>query len=235
MKKAQNRRRHRQYKTQQADVSYSGNSAMSKPSSNQYQYLRLIVGLIGKLLHSVVSVLLMRGGKRLYMIGTFISACWLQREINNNGFTNIFPGSVSNDMSSRGGFNIFQGVRALQDCPQQYVAKNYDSYDIGMKITHKENVYECTEAPCMWKVIGMCTDNVFWPLSSTSSSRNMQAVSLDESSLPTEPTNLSIGTHPSTSTLPARPGIPNNEQVTGESRRLDSVPVPDTIINLLMQ
>ena len=136
----------------------------------------------------------MRGGKRLYMIGTFITACWLQGEINNNGFTNIFPGSVSNDVSnSMGGFNIFQGVRALQDCPQQYVANNYDSYDVGMKVTHEENVYECTESPCMWKVIGTCTDNVFWPLSSTSPSRNMQAVSLDELSIPTEPNPTETG------------------------------------------
>ena len=56
-----------------------------------------------------------------------------------------------------------------------------------MKVTHEENVYECTESPCTWKVIGTCTDNIFWPLSSTSSSRNMQAVSLDEPSIPTEP------------------------------------------------
>ena len=56
-----------------------------------------------------------------------------------------------------------------------------------MKVTHEENVYECTESPCTWKVIGTCTDNVFWPLSSTSPSRNMQAVSLDEPSIPTEP------------------------------------------------
>ena len=88
----------------------------------------------------------------------------------------------------------------------------------------------------MWKVIGMCMDNVFWPLSSTSSSRNMQAVSLDGSSSkstepnPTEPedsseseaqTNLPTRTHPSISTLPARPGISNNEHVTSsESRRI---------------
>ena len=213
----------------------SSKSATSKPSSssNQYQYFGLILGLIGKLLHSVVSVLLMRGGKRLYMIGTFITACWLQGEINNNGFTNIFPGSVSN--SALGGFNIFQGVRALQDCPEHYVARDYNSYDVGMKVTHEENVYECTESPCMWKVIGTCTDNVFWPLSSTASYRNMQAVSLDEPSMPTEPnptepedsseseaqTNLPTRTHPSISTLPARPGISNNEHVTSsESRRI---------------
>ena len=178
-------------KTQQATVvstSTSRKSATSKPSSspNQYQYFGLIVGLIGKLLHSGVSVLLMRGGKRMYMIGTFITAYWLQGEINNNGFTNIFPNSISSNSNSRGGFNIFQGVRALQDCPEYYIANNYDSYDVGMKVTHKDNVYECTEAPCMWKIIGTCTDNVFWPLTSTLSSRNMQAVSLDDSSIQTE-------------------------------------------------
>ena len=35
-------------------------------------------------------------------------------------------------------------------------------------------------------------------------------------------TNFPTRTHPSTSTLPARPGIPNNKQVTKGSRRLDS-------------
>ena len=72
------------------------------------------------------------------------------------------------DIGSRfsiGSFSFIQGVRALEDCPEQYIADDIDSYEIGSKVTIEEKVYECTESPCGWKIVGTCTGDMFLPSS----------------------------------------------------------------------
>ena len=56
-----------------------------------------------------------------------------------------------------------------QQCPEQYDASN--AYEIGMKVTSEDQVYECFEDPCGeggWTVVGLCKDDVTLPVSATS-------------------------------------------------------------------
>ena len=55
-----------------------------------------------------------------------------------------------------------------QDCPEKYDASN--AYEIGMKVTSEDQVYECFEYPCGeggWTVVGICKDGKSLPVSTT--------------------------------------------------------------------
>ena len=191
-KKKRNRRHRRRRIKQSAAVStFSKSAAVSTvPSSSaQSKYF----GLIGKVMHSVVSVLLMRGGKRFYMIGAFITACWLRGGMNDNDFFTNKSISEESSGSVRGGFSFFQGVRALQDCPEQYLAANADAYEIATKVTAEEKVYECTEYPCGWRIIGTCTGNIFLPSSTSQPTTQTLGVSLHYPSMMPSTTMLNNG------------------------------------------
>jgi len=128
-----------------------------------------IVTILVTLINAIATLLLMRGGKRLYMLLAFITASYLFK-----GEMNTFS-SVSDGISTSigGWFSIgssfIQGVRALEDCPEQYIATDIDIYDVGSKVTIEEKVYECTESPCGWKIIGTCVGYMF--LSSSASAQ----------------------------------------------------------------
>ena len=104
------------------------------------------------------------------MLLAFLAAAYLFKGEMNSFSSVPSKASVSDDISTSGGswlsivgFSFIQGVRALEDCPEQYIATNIDSYDIGSKVTIKEKVYECTESPCGWKMIGTCVVGMFQP------------------------------------------------------------------------
>ena len=89
-----------------------------------------------------------------------------------NNRSNTIPKKKSTSIGSLfsvGSISLLQGVRALEDCPEQYIANSIDSYDIGSKVTVEEKVYECAETPCGWKIIGTCTGDMF--LSSSASAQ----------------------------------------------------------------
>jgi len=165
LKKKQVKGKHRQKNKIQSPAFVSSSV---NPSGNGT--LTILVTLI----NAFPTLLLMRGGKRLYMLLAFIAASYLFKDEMNNfsGIPN--EASVSDDNSIGGGwftigssFSFIQGVRALEDCPEQYIAADIDSYDIGSKVTIEEKVYECTESPCGWKVIGTCVGNMFLPSSAS--------------------------------------------------------------------
>ena len=121
------------------------------------------------LVNAIKALLLMRGGKRLYMLLAFVAASYVFKG-EMNSFSSI-PNeeSISDDVStsiggrfdigsrfSIGSFSFIQGVRALEDCPEEYIFTETDSYGIGSKVTIEEKVYECIESPCGWNVIGSC-------------------------------------------------------------------------------
>jgi len=116
------------------------------------------------LINAIPTLLLMRRGKRLYMLVAFIAASYLFK-----GEMNSFSSILKEDSGrfSIGSFSFIQGVRALEDCPDQYIATEIDSYDIGSKVTIEEKVYECTESPCGWKIIGTCVGDMFLPSSAS--------------------------------------------------------------------
>ena len=159
------------------------NSPPSSPSPSiiptEYGILTILVTLI----NTISTLLLMRGGKRVYMLIAFIAASYLIGD-EMNGFSSIpSEESAGNDISRSSGdwfsigssfsFSFIRGVRALEDCPDQYSANNIDSYDIGSKVTIEEKVYECTESPCGWKIIGTCVGDMFLS-SSASAQPNIQ-------------------------------------------------------------
>jgi len=134
------------------------------PTAGYNGTLTILVTLI----NAIPTLLLMRGGKRLYMLLAFVAASYLFKGEMNSFSSVPSEASVSDDIStsggswlSIGGFSFIQGVRALEDCPDQHIVT--DSYDIGSKVTIEEKVYECIESPCGWKIIGTCVVGMFQP------------------------------------------------------------------------
>ena len=121
---------------------------------------------------------------QLYMLLAFVAASYLIRD-EMNSFSivpkneNVSDDSItsSGGWFSIGSFSFIQGVRALEDCPDQYIADDIDSYDIGSKVTIEEKVYECVESPCGWKIIGTCTGHMFLP-SSASAQTTIQTLGM---------------------------------------------------------
>ena len=144
-------------------------SSAVNPTARYNGILTIFIALI----NAIPTLLLMRGGKRLYMLLAFIAASYLFKEEMNSSISN--KESVGDDISTSSGgwfgigsrFSFIQSVRALEDCPEQYIPNNIDSYGIGSKVTIEEKVYECTESPCGWKIIGTCTGNMFLPSSAS--------------------------------------------------------------------
>lgn len=140
-------------------------SPASIPTTGYHGILTIFVTLI----NAIPTLLLMRGGKRLYMLLAFIAASYLFKE-EMDGFSGILGKDIACDdhgWFSIGSFSFIQGVRALEDCPEQYSANNIDTYGIGSKVTIEEKVYECTESPCGWKIIGTCVGDMFLPSSAS--------------------------------------------------------------------
>jgi len=134
-----------------------------------------IVTILVTLINAIATLLLMRGGKRLYMLLAVITASYLFKGEMNSFSSILNEDSVGDGVSTSGvgwfsignGFSFIQGVRALEDCPEQYIANDIDIYNIGSKVTIEEKVYECTESPCGWKIIGTCVGDMFLPLSAS--------------------------------------------------------------------
>jgi len=145
---------------QKKNKNNSDSSVSSAATPNGYGILTIFVTLI----NAIPTLLLMRRGKRLYMLVAFIAASYLFK-----GEMNSFSSILKEDSGrfSIGSFSFIQGVRALEDCPDQYIATEIDSYDIGSKVTIEEKVYECTESPCGWKIIGTCVGDMFLPSSAS--------------------------------------------------------------------
>jgi len=133
-------------------------------------YNGILINLVA-LINAIAALLLMRGGKRLYMLLAFISASYLfKEEMNSFSDTSAVDDiKSSGDWFSIGSFSFIQGVRALEDCPDQYIGTDIDSYSIGSKVKIEEKVYECTESPCGWRIIGTCVGDMF--LSSSASAQ----------------------------------------------------------------
>ena len=157
--------------------STSATSSITNPTGCNGKLSNMALTLI----NTFKTLLLMRGGKRLYMLLAFIAASYAFKEVDtNNGSSSVVSNKKSTsiggwfDIGSRfsiGSFSFIQGVRALEDCPEHYSANNIDSYDVGSKVTIsiEEKVYECTESPCGWKIIGACVGDMF--LSSSASAQ----------------------------------------------------------------
>ena len=164
-------------KRRQKKKNTNNSSSVSSVVNPGYHVLTIFVTLI----NAIPTLLLMRRGKRLYMLVAFIAASYLFKgEINS--FSSIpREESVGDDISTTSGgwFGIgsfIQGVRALKDCPEQYVANNINSYDVGSKVTIEEKVYECTESPCGWKIIGTCVGGMFLPSSALATQPTIQTL-----------------------------------------------------------
>ena len=124
------------------------------------------------LVNAISTLLLLRGGKRLYMLMVFAAASYLFKGEMNSSIPgkDIVSDGISTSIGgwfSIGSFSFIRGVRALEDCPEQYIANDIDIYEIGSKVTIEEKVYECTETPCGWKIIGTCVGNMFLPSSAS--------------------------------------------------------------------
>ena len=158
-KQAKGKRRQKKNKT--------ASSVSSAVNPSGYGTLTILVSLV----NAIPTLILMRGGKRLYMLLVFIAASYLFKGEMNSFSSILNDDSVGDDIStSIGGwfsignsFSFIRGVRALEDCPEQYVVDNIDTYEIGSKVTIEEKVYECTESPCGWKMIGTCVVGMFQP------------------------------------------------------------------------
>jgi len=144
-------------------------SSVPVSTTSGYGILTILVTLI----KAIPSLLLMRGGKRLYMLLAFIATSYLFKGEMNSFSSVPSKASVSDDIRTSGGSwlsigsSFIQGVRALEDCPEQYVVDNIDTYEIGSKVKIEEKVYECTETPCGWKIIGTCVGDMFLPSSAS--------------------------------------------------------------------
>jgi len=164
LKKNQPKGKHHQKKNKIQSPAFV--SSVVNPTAG---YNGILINLVA-LINAIPTLLLMRGGKRLCMLLAFISASYLFKGEMNSSIPK--DESVSDDISTRdgswlsiGGFSFIQGVRALEDCPEQYIVT--DSYDVGSKVTIEEKVYECTETPCGWKIIGTCVGDMFLPSSAS--------------------------------------------------------------------
>ena len=158
-------------KDQQKKIKNKSASAAST-SAIPTGYCGLLITIVAvTFFNAIKTLLLKRHGKRLYMLFGFIAVSYLIKEEMNNG-SNTIPKKESTGIGrlfSVGSISLLQGVRALEDCPEQYIANSIDSYDIGSKVTVEEKVYECAETPCGWKIIGTCTGDMF--LSSSASAQ----------------------------------------------------------------
>lgn len=205
-------------------------SAASVPSAaiptGYYGISTIFVALI----YAIPTLLLMRGGKRLYMLLAFIAASYLFKEEMNNFSSIQKEESVGNAVSTSssgwfglGSFSFIQGVRALEDCPEQYIANNIVSYDVGSKVTNEEKVYECTESPCRWrrgwKIIGTCVGDVFSLSDTVGSESNLfetdSVIETEDDMTTNLPTSLpmSLGTHSPAAASP--PLLPTEDGTLG--------------------
>jgi len=228
-----NKKKNSKYKKKQTKGKHHQKNIKSKSNSIRTSIINP-TGYHGKLtffvtlINAIKTLLLMRGGKRLYMLLAFIAASYVFKEVDmsNCSSSSNIPTKESTSVGGRfdigsrfsiGSFSFIQGVRALEDCPQQYIATDIDSYEIGSKVTIEEKVYECTESPCGWKIVGTCTGDMFLP-------------SPEDSDLTTNPPTpllvrvrthspMSFGTHSPAAAFP--PGDNDSTSSTAASNCID--------------
>jgi len=167
-----NKPRKQQVKGKRRQKKNKNNSTSSVTSAAIPGYCYILTIVAVTFVNAIKTLLFKRGGKRLYMLLAFISASYLFKQ-EMNSFSDIL--NEDSGRFSIGSFSFIQGVRALEDCPDQYIATEIDSYDIGSKVTIEEKVYECTESPCGWTIIGTCVGGMFLP-SSTSVQPTIQTL-----------------------------------------------------------
>ena len=111
LKKQQAKGKRRQKKKNNSPLS----SVSFAVNPTGYGILTIFVTLI----NAIPTLLLMRGGKRLYMLLAFIAASYLFKgEMNSvSSVSDGISASIGNLFSIGSSFSFIQGVRALEDCP----------------------------------------------------------------------------------------------------------------------